>query len=71
MPAGMADIEEPDGSVRPGLWRQDGLELDSLLLGNNNNATRDAQQIRNLLANYFVLYNKLPWQDTVLRRGFK
>lgn len=67
----MADAEDENGHVRPGIWRNDAVGLDRIEIGHSNNSTKEAIEIRNKLATYFVTVDPLPWQHAVATRGFE
>lgn len=63
------DQEGSDGTVKPGRWRDNG-QGNQLRGGYANNTTHEAQQIRDMYAEYFVGAGRVEWQDRIVNRGF-
>ncbi|XP_008189766.1 uncharacterized protein LOC103311814 [Acyrthosiphon pisum] len=51
-----------NGNIISGEWREHVNSLDSVSQIGSNNYKRAAEEVRNLLAKYFMEVNPLPWQ---------
>ncbi|XP_060847925.1 uncharacterized protein LOC132927422 [Rhopalosiphum padi] len=64
-PNGIFDIENEEGQIIPGMWRQEQNSMTSLLPIRNipRRPGVEAKTIRDEYATYFSTNGKIPWQD--------
>ena len=66
---GSLDLESHDKNIIPGEWRRENEQIDfmhPLPVTRSNRATNTAENVRNILADYFYGPGQIPWQWKIL-----
>ncbi|GAB1864087.1 Nuclease harbi1-like protein [Camponotus japonicus] len=69
-PPGFVDIENNNGNIINGAWRENNIPIPSIPPSNAHRATVEAYEEQNKLADYFLTpEGQVPWQLEYVRKG--
>jgi hypothetical protein len=65
-PTGSVDVENENGTVTFGDWREETTLMEPLRLQSGNNSSVEAKEVRNKFCSYFNNYGQVPWQNNYI-----
>lgn len=70
-PPNFVDIEQPDGSIIPGTWRNENTrDVECIKPTTAHRSTMEAYKQRDSIADYLLTpAGEVPWQNEYVRRG--